>query len=127
MLLGSLFWYCKIQDIHTILRLRHLDSHQCPELSGEGGGYSVPRPPAVFSNDLRSLDIVSKTPLSIPHLRGGGNVFKCILQGKGENFLTLALQENYIPPHRKNDMSLSVSPKQCKLCPATGFELKKTL
>ena len=27
--------------------------------------------------------------------------------GGGENFLTLALQENYIPPtHRKNDTSL---------------------
>ena len=45
------------------------------------GAYSFPRPPA----DLRSLHIVSKTRLSIPHLPeggGGGQFFKCILQGR---------------------------------------------
>ena len=65
----------------------------------------------MLSNDLRSLNILSKTRLSIPHLRGGGGgggqFFRCILQGE-ETFLTLALQENYISPtHRKNDTSLS--------------------
>ena len=63
----------------------------------------------MLSNDLRSLHILSKTRLSIPHLLGGGGQnFKCVLQGGEENFLTLPLQENYIPPtHRKNDTSLS--------------------
>ena len=63
------------------------------------GAYSVPRPPAMLSNDLQSLHILSKTRLSIPHL-WGGNFFRCVLQGE-ENFLSLALQENYIPPHIK--------------------------
>ena len=55
----------------------------------------------MLSNDLRSLHILSKTRMSIPHvLGGGGQNRKCILQGGGEeNFLTLPLQENYIPPH----------------------------
>ena len=98
MLLGPLFWYCEIQDFHTFLGLRHLDPHQGSALD-LSGAYSVPRPPAMLSNDLRSLHILSKTRLSIPHLLGwGGAIFKCILLGE-ENFLTLALQENYIPPH----------------------------
>ena len=64
----------------------------------------------MLSNDLRSLHILSKTRLSIPHLLGGGQNFKCILQGGEENFLTLSLQENYIPPtHGKNDTSLKTN------------------
>ena len=42
---------------------------------------------------------------------GGGGIFRCILQGE-ENFLTLALQGNYISPpptNRKNDTSLKES------------------
>ena len=117
MLFGPLFWYCEIQSFHTFLRLRHLDPHQGSALD-LSGAYNVPSPPAMPSNDLRSLHILSKTRLSIPHLLGGQN-FTCILQGE-ENFLTLPLQENYTPPppppththththtHRKNDTSLS--------------------
>ena len=95
-LLVPLFWYCEIQDFHMFLGLRHLEPH------------SVPRPPAMLSNDLRSLNILSKTRLSIPHLRGrgGGNFLGVFCRGE-ENLLTLALQENYIPlpshTHRKND------------------------
>ena len=108
MLLGPLFWYCEIQGFHTFLGLRRLDPYQGPALH-LSGAYNVPRPPAMLSNDLRSLHILSKTRLSIPHLLGGGGNFKCILQGRGEeNFLTLPLKEIYIPPptHRKNDTSL---------------------
>ena len=107
MLLGPLFWYCEMQGFHTFLGLRRLDPHQGSALD-LSGAYNVPRPPAMLSNELRSLHILSKTRLSIPHLlRGGGANFKCILQG-GENFFTLPLQENYIPPtHRKNDTSLA--------------------
>ena len=105
MLLGPLFWYCEIQGFHTFLGLRRLDPHQGSALD-LSGAYNVPRPPAMLSNDLRSLHILSKTRLNILHLLGGGQNFKCILQGE-ENFLTLPLQENYIPPtHRKNDTSL---------------------
>ena len=97
-LLGPLFWYCEIQGFHTFLGLRRLDPHRGSALD-LSGAYNVPRPPAMLSNDLRSLHILSKTRLSIPHLLGGGGQnFKCILQGGEENFLTLPLQENYIPP-----------------------------
>ena len=113
MLLGPLFWYCEIQGFHTFLGLRRLNPHQgsAPDLSG---AYNVPRPPAVLSNDLRLLHILSKTRLSIPHLLGGGGAkFKVYSAGE-ENFLTLPLQENYIPPpphthtHGNNDTSLKM-------------------
>ena len=105
MLLGPLFWYCEIQGFHTFLGLRHLDPHQGPALD-LSGAYNVPRPPAMLSNDLWSLHILSKTRLSIPHLLGGGKILSVSCRGE-ENFLTLPLQENYIPPtHRKNDTSL---------------------
>ena len=116
MLLGSLFWYCEIQGFHTFLGLRRLDPHQGSALD-LSGAYNVPRPPVMLSNDLRSLHILSKTRLSIPHLLGGGEGqnFKCVLQGGEENFLTLPLQENYIPPtHRKNDTSLRVVGQICR-------------
>ena len=112
MLLGPLFWYCEIQGFHTFLGFRLLDPHQCSALD-LSGAYNVPRPPAMLSNDLRSLHILSKTRLSIPHLLGGRKILSVFCRGK-ENFLTLPLQENYIPPpthththtHRKNDTSL---------------------
>ena len=53
----------------------------------------------MLSNDLQSLNILSKTRLSIPHLRGGGGNFLGVFCREEEIFLTLALQENYIPPH----------------------------
>ena len=98
MLLEPLFWYCEIQGFHTFLGLRSLDPHQgsARDLSG---AYNVPRPPAMLSNDLRSLHILSKTRLSIPHLLGGDKILSVFCRG-GEIFLTLPLQENYIlPPH----------------------------
>ena len=109
MLLGPLFWYCEIQGLHTFLGLRRLDPHQgsARDLSG---AYNVPRPPAMLSNDLWSLHILSKTRPSIPHLLGGGGggkILSVFCRGE-ETFLTLPLQENYIPPtHRKNGTSLS--------------------
>ena len=99
MLLGPLFWYCEIQGFHTFLGLRRLDPHQGSALD-LSGAYNVPRPPAMLSNDLRSLHILSKTRLSIPHLLGGGGggkILSVFCRGE-ENFLTLPLQENYIPP-----------------------------
>ena len=102
MLLGPLFWYCETQGFHTFLGLRRLDPHQGSALD-LSGAYNIPRPPAMLSNDLRSLHILSKTRLSIPHLLGGGKILSVFCRGGGENFLTLSLQENYIPPtHRKN-------------------------
>ena len=106
MLLGSLFWYFEIQGFHTFLELRRLDPHQgsARDLSG---AYNVPRPPAMLSNDLWSMHILSKTRLSIPHLLGGGRKILSVFCRGEETFLTLPLQENYIPPtHRKNDTSL---------------------
>ena len=105
MLLGPLFWYCEIQGFHTFLGLRRLDPHQGSALD-LSGACNVPRPPAMLSNDLRSLHILSKTRLSIPHLLGGVKILSVFCRGE-ENFLTLPLQENCIPPtHRKNDTSL---------------------
>ena len=55
-----------------------------------------------------SLHTVSKTRLSIPHLLGSGEQFLSVFCREEEDFLTLALQENYISPNnRKNDTSLS--------------------
>ena len=63
----------------------------------------------MFSNDLRSLHILSKTRLSIPHLEGGeGNFLSVFCMGE-EDFLTPTLQEDYISPNtEKNDMSLNI-------------------
>ena len=97
MLLGPLFWYCEIQGFHTFLGLRRLDPHQGSALD-LSGACNVPRPPAMLSNDLWSLHILSKTRLSIPHLLGGGVKFLSVFCRGEENFLTLPLQENCIPP-----------------------------
>ena len=68
--------------------LPQVESHS--SISRCAGAYSVARPPAVFSNDLRSLHIVSKARLSIPHLLGGGGIFKCILHGGRRFFDTIS-------------------------------------
>ena len=83
---------------NSLLILPGIESTNLPQVESHSstsrcaGPQSIPRPPAMFSNDLRSLHIVSKTRLSIPHLLegGGGAIFKCMLQGE-EDFLTLAL------------------------------------
>ena len=107
--MGRCFGTVKHKVSIRFLGLRRLDPHQGSALD-LSGAYNIPRPPAMLSNGLRSLHILSKTRLSISHLLGGGGGgqnFKCILQGGGRKFLTLSLQENYIlPTHRKNDTSL---------------------
>ena len=97
MLPGPLFWYCEIQGFHTVLGLRRLEPHQGSALD-LSGAYNVPKPPVMLSNDLQSLHILSKTQLSIPHLLGGGGKILSVFCRGEENFLTLPLQENYIPP-----------------------------
>ena len=105
--MGRCFGTVKHKVSIRFLGLRRLDPHQGSALD-LSGAYNIPRPPAMLSNDLRSLHILSKTRLSIPHLLGGGKILSVFCRGE-ENFLTLSLQENYIPPtHRKNDTSLKL-------------------
>ena len=94
--LGLLFWYCEIQDFHTFLGLCHLDPHQGSALD-LSGAYRVPRPTAMLSNDLRSLHILSKTRLSIPHLLGGGLGVFC--RGRRKFFDTSSAGKLHPPTH----------------------------
>ena len=104
-LLEPFFLYCEIQDFHTFLGLRNLD----PPPWTCWGAYSIPRPPAVFSNDLRSLHIVSKTRLSTPHLLGG-NFLSVFCRGGRRFFYTNSSGKLHPPTHtEKNDTSPTVT------------------
>ena len=117
-LLGPLFWYREIQGFHTFLGLHCLDPHQGSALD-LSGAYNVPRPPAMLSNNLWSLHILSKRRLSIPHHLGGGQNFKCILQGGRKFFDTTSAGKLHPPTHRKNDSSL----RGHKITPGCIFKL----
>ena len=115
MLLGPLFWYCEIQGFHTFLGLRRLDPHQGSALD-LSGACNVPRPPAMLSNDR-----ISKTRLSIPHLLGGVKILSAFCRGE-ENFLTLPLQENYIPPH----IEKMIRPLILKSCTQEQYDISSS-
>ena len=74
-----------------------------------GGGRGLTSFPAVFSNNPRSLHILSKTRLSLPHFLGVGGLqlIKCMLQG-GRTFFDTSSVGKLHPPavHRKNDTPL---------------------
>ena len=59
----------------------------------------------MLSNDLRSLHILSKIRLSIPHLLGGGKILSVFCRGGRKFFDTTSAGKLHPPTHRKNGTS----------------------